>query len=174
MEQHRTTWFGKLPAVAAYLRRLRDPILADRSLDLMCAAFWLFLSVWGMTATITGIQTVNDSTGDWYEKVWGAAIGITCLTAFTCSVMTFLFNNPNITHRIQVKRTEMIAGSMAGGFIAVYPAVLAIAVFGGDWSRFAPLWASLVYLVIPTWRTRHLYHRIAKLRQIQEDLRDAA
>lgn len=162
----KTSWWAHV--VHLYLARVRDPIIADRSLDLMTAAFWLLLSIWGIATTMTGITTVTDATGEWYEKVWGGTIALLCLTCFTTSVATF-FNNPNITHRINLKRIEMVSCSVVAGFIAVYPALLFIAVLGGDWGRFAPFWATLVYLVVPVWRTRHLYYRIAKLRQIRDD-----
>jgi hypothetical protein len=169
MKKRTESRIAQIKWVRAYLMRVRDPIIADRSLDLMCAAFWMFLSIWGLTSMFTGIETISGATNDWYRNAWGGAIGILCLTAFTSAIATF-FNNPNIGHRINLKRTEMLAGSLAGGFISVYPALILLAVLGGDWARFAPFWATLVYLVIPTWRVRHLYHRIAKLRQIQEDI----
>lgn len=164
----RPKWLLQLPWVAAYLARVRDPIIADRSLDLMAAAFWGCLSIWGLSSALTGLVTVGSALGKWYEIIWGGSIGILCVVAFTCAISTF-FTNPRIMLRIRRKKIEMLFGSLAGGFISVYPALMLLAVVEGDTSRFAPFWAALVYLVIPTWRVRHLYHRIAKLREIASD-----
>lgn len=154
-----------LPWIRAYLARVRDPILADRSLDLMAAIFWMCLALWGVSSTIAGLPTVGMGLGQVYQTVWGAAIGILCTIAFSAAIGTF-FSNPNIGFRIKRKRTEMIWGGMAGGFIAVYPALLVVAAINGDFTRFALFFAALTFLVIPTWRVRHLYHRIRALRNI--------
>lgn len=165
----RPKWFVNLPWVKAYLARLRDPILADRSLDLMSAAFWFFLSVWGIASCLTGLGTITESIGDAGRIIWGGCVGVLCSGAFAASMSTFL-TQPNLLARIRRKKIEMLFGSLAGGFISVYPAFLAAAwIFQGDFTRFAPMWAALVYLVIPTWRVRHLYHRISSLRQIALD-----
>lgn len=152
-----------------YLERVRDPIIADRSLDLMAAAFWFCLSAWGMSSAIVGLPTVYNSLGELYLMAWGAAIGILCAVAFYGAISTF-FSNPIINLRIKRKKVEMITAGVAGGFIAVYPGLLLVSVIFGDWDRFSTFFASLAYLAVPTWRVRHLYLRIAKLREIRNTI----
>lgn len=153
--------------VGEYLERVRDPIVADRSIDLMAAAFWFCISAWGLSAAITGLPTIYNSLGEFYLMIWGAAIGILCTIAFYGAISTF-FSNPIINIRIKRKKVEMIVAGVAGGFIAVYPGLLLVSVIAGDWDRFSIFFASLAFLVVPTWRVRHLYHRIAKLREIRK------
>lgn len=163
----------RIPLVAAYLTRVREPILADRSLDLMAAAFWGLLSVWGIASSVTGLPTVGLLTNPIYEIVWGGCIGVLCLLAFYGAISTF-FTNPDLLARIRRKGLEMRFAAIAGGFIAVYPALLAGAViFQGRWDRFALIFGALTFIVVPTWRVRHLYQRIAKLRQIAREESEA-
>jgi hypothetical protein len=148
-----------------YLERVRDPILADRSLDLMTAAFWLCIAGWGISSAIAGLPAIGQMAGKEYELFWGGILGIVCGVAFTACISTF-YITPNIQHRITRKRVEMTSGSLAGGLIAVYPALVILAVIEGDSSRISAIFLALSFLIVPTWRVRHLYGRIRKLREV--------
>lgn len=148
-----------------YLERVRDPILADRSLDLMAGMFWFCIAAWGVSTTIAGLPTIGRAAGPGGEILWGGYLGIVCTVAAVAAFSTF-YITPNIEHRIVRKRIEMVAGSLAGGGIAVYPVLVLIDIAGGDTTRVSTFFIAVSYLVVPTWRVRHLYHRIRKLREV--------
>jgi hypothetical protein len=151
--------------VRAWLRKISDPVIADRSLDLMAVVYWACYAGWGMSATIAGIPTIADTATRLYELIWGGSIGILSFVAFLAAARTFL-TTVEVHARIRNKVTELAATSMLAGFISVYPLFLIGAALSGDGSRIAASFLAVSYLIFPTWRVRHLYKRIRALRTI--------
>lgn len=149
----------------AYLARVRDPIIADRSLDLMAAAWWFMIGAWGLTSAITGLPTIGNAVGPMIETAWAFFTGVTCMFAFSGAMSTF-FITPNIQDRIKRKRFEMNSAAVAGGFILAYPLLVFQAVVEGDLSRLSTFFLASAAMIIPTWRVRHLYHRIRRLKDV--------
>lgn len=146
-------------------KRLDEPIIADRSVDLMAAAFWFCIAGWGISSTIAGIPTISAATTPLYELLWGATIGVTASVAFAAAASMFL-NSTSVQARIKKKTTEFTAVCILAGFMSVYPILLFTAALGGDTNRIALTFVGLSFLAVPTWRARHLYRRIAKLREV--------
>jgi hypothetical protein len=143
----------------------RDPVLADRTVDLMAAAAWLCFAGWGISSAFAGLATVEQATSPQYLAFWGIIIGTLASVAFTATVMTF-FPSRSVRQRIQRKSVELAAVSLLAGFISLYPIFLLIAAIGGDHMRIAPFFLGVQFLILPTWRVRHLFIRIRKLREI--------
>jgi hypothetical protein len=146
-----------------WFRKLSDPVIADRSVDLMAVVFWACYAGWGTVSTISGIPTIADTTTPLYELVWGGSIGILALVAFLAAYRTF-FATTDVRHRIRRKVIELVSVSVLAGFISVYPMFLIGAVLSGDIGRAAAVFVAVSYLIFPTWRVRHLYKRIRQLR----------
>lgn len=146
-------------------KRFREPVIADRTVDVMSAFVWFCLAGWGVTSVIFGLGTILDATSQLYLDLWGGAIGILAIIAFVAAVSTF-FPSRRVQTRINRKVVELVSVSIMAGFISLYPIFMLQASVGGDLGRWAPFWASLTYLAIPTWRVRHLFIRIKKLREV--------
>lgn len=148
-----------------FLSRIKDPVLTDRSVDLMAALYWLCFAGWGISSTIYGLSTVSRGVTEMYQLIWGAAIGALAITA-SIAAFSMFFNSHTVQTRIRKKVTELVTVCLLSGLVAVYPILLATAALGGDLTRVAPLFAAASYLIFPTWRVRHLAFRIRKLRQV--------
>lgn len=147
------------------LAKFREPVVADRSIDLMAAGFWLCFAGWGVASTIAGLPTISISTTSTYELFWGASIASLSLIALMATSSTFC-NSKNVATRIRKKLIELVSVSMLAGFVAVYPILLFTMVWHGDLDRVASVFSASSFLIFPTWRVRHLYFRIRKLREI--------
>jgi hypothetical protein len=145
--------------------RLRDPVIADRTVDLMAAAYWLCYAGWGIASTIAGLNTVTNASSLAYTDFWGGSIGVLGLVAFVATVGTFV-NSRDIEMRIRKKVAELVCVCILGGFVSLYPLLLLIAAIGGDATRIAPFFAAVSYVIFPMWRVRHLFFRISKLREV--------
>lgn len=144
--------------------KYRDPVIADRTVDLMAIAYWFCFSGWGVASTIAGIPTITNATTPLYELVWGGTVGLLSFIACAAAASTFV-NSRTTMARIRKKQTEIWAVSMLAGCIAVYPILIGVAALGGDADRIATFFVSVSFLIFPTWRVRHLYYRIRELRK---------
>lgn len=143
----------------------REPLVADRTLDVMAAAFWLAYAGWGIASTITGLAPITDAGGNTYRLFWGAAIGGFSLAAAFACIITFI-GSRTLQTRIRKKVTELISVCALTGFVSVYPLVVILEVIGGEMGRLAPAFLALSFVIFPTWRVRHLFLRIRKLREV--------
>lgn len=145
--------------------RLRDPVIADRSIDIMAAATWLCISGWGLSSALVGLPTVAMSTNSTYETIWGGIIGVLALVASGAAASTFL-NSPSVVTRIRKKVVELVSVAVLTGFVAVYPALVMSLVIQGDLVRLSTFFLGASMVILPSWRARHLYLRIRKLREV--------
>jgi len=148
------------------LRRLRErilePVIVDRGVDVMAFTLWVIYGAWGAVSTLAHMPTLTDAAPPLYSILWGALIGFFALVAAVACVLTFFTATP--AGRLWKKRAEMTAVCLMGGLIAVYPALLFVrAIVDHDADRAAIAVLGLSYLVVPTWRIRHLTKRIRAL-----------
>ena len=148
--------------------KLSDPVMADRSMDLMSAVVWLSMAAWGVAAVITGIPTITMSTNPFYEIVWGVTLAIVGTIAGVAALSTFWFT-ADITLRIRRKRTEFASLMVLLGFTTVYPILLFVLALLGDTDRVASVFAAIPYMAVPAWRLRHLWKRIKKLQELRAE-----
>lgn len=145
--------------------KLDDPIMADRSMDLMAAGVWTSLACWGFASIIVGLPTIAIATPPFYELVWGSVITTSASIAAIAAYSTFWFTD-DILLRIKRKRVEFASVLILEGFAMVYPALLGISALSGDTGRVAAFFAALIYIIVPAWRLRHLSRRMKKLREV--------
>lgn len=141
---------------------LNEPVLADRSLDVMAGALWAIYGLWGMSSTISKIPTLDRAASPLYQLIWGGLIGLVALVAAIAAFSTLVPGSTLV--RIRKKQAEMWAVSILGGFIGVYPVLIFLEALTGDPARQSIAILSLSYLVVPTWRVYHLVRRIRSLR----------
>lgn len=153
------------------LGRIEEPVIADRSVDLLAAGVWLSVSLWGLWSFILGLPTISIVTSPLYESVWGLAVFASAAVASLAAFFTFIPTN-NMLRRIARKRTEFGALCIVLGFGIVYPAFLLILSLGGDLNRVAAFWGSLPLMFFCAWRLRHLYKRIGTLREVMVKLQE--
>jgi hypothetical protein len=144
--------------------KVADPVITDRSVDLMAIWFWFCYAGWGITSAIVGLPTIAKASTPIYELIWGASIGLTATVALVAAVLTFATAS-TVKVRIRKKVVEQTAVSVLGGFVAVYPIFIILLAIGGDSGRVATVFTATVFLIFPTWRVRHLGQRIRKLRE---------
>ena len=143
----------------------KEPVIADRTLDALAIFTWMCLAGWGIASTLTGIPSITNASTPLYEVLWGGSVGICALVAAAAAASTFI-TSPNVSVRVRKKRIESWSVSILAGFIAVYPITVGSAALAGDTDRIATFFVALSFLGFPTWRVRHLYYRIRKLRDI--------
>lgn len=149
--------------IREWLKRVDEPLIADRSIDLAAVLTWLCFAGWGIATGIAGLRTISELTSQWYELAWGSSIGALALIACIAAFSTF-FNNPNLLVRIRKKTFEFWSVSIMAGFISVYPIFAFIQALSGDGNRVALVFVAVSYLIFPVWRVRHLSKRIKRLR----------
>jgi hypothetical protein len=142
---------------------LHDPVVTDRSVDLMAAVLWACYAGWGIVSVVTGLPTIASATTPVYEVFWGGSIGALGAVASAAAIST-LVNTTSVDLRIRKKVIELTSVSILAGFVSVYPVFIIAAAFGGDPARAATIPVALSYLVVPTWRVRLLFLRIRALR----------
>lgn len=150
---------------SGFRARVNEPLIADRSLDLMVMILWAIYGTWGITSTLAKIPTLDKVANPVYAIGWGAAIGVTAWVAAIAATSVFFSRNHCLKARIRKKQGEMWAVCILAGLVSVYPALLLIQGFvQGDTARQPLAVLALSYLAVPTWRAFHLTKRIRALR----------
>lgn len=147
--------------------RMREPVIADRTIDAAFIAYWLSFAGWGFSALLVGIPTISRETTAVYELWWGASVGSLAVVAALGAACTFL-QTERVQTRVRRKTVEMTAALALLGFLAVYPIFVIISAAQGDTARLALSFLAVQYLIFPAWRARHLFLRIRALRDLQE------
>lgn len=153
------------------LSRVEEPVITDRSIDLLAAGIWLAVSQWGFWSFVLGLPTISIATSPLYELIWGFVVFLSAAIASLAAFFTFIPTN-NMLRRIVRKRTEFAALCIVVGFGTVYPALLLILSLGGDFDRVAAFWGSLPLMFFGAWRLRHLYMRISTLREVMVKIQE--
>lgn len=143
----------------------KEPVVADHTLDIMSMVMWLLLGLWGILSTVQHVTILNRAI-EWYPILWGSVIALSAWVAFIGAMMLFLVNQQDYSSRIFWKKVELMGVTGLLGFISVYPALMAVALFG-DSPRVDLLVLSFTYLLLPLWRVGHLRERIKHLRLLR-------
>lgn len=152
-----------MPApVVSFIRKLREPVVTNRGLDLLAVYLWLALAFWGIASTITGIPTMTAAATPTYEFFWGGAIGILSLIAAAAAGSTF-FTIPGL-HRTTKRWVEMSALLLLVGVMSVYPSLLILGSLDGVTRTTATIGLAMYALGFPAWRIADLFFRIRSLR----------
>jgi len=151
--------------LSKFFSRVSDPVITDRSIDLLAAFQWFTFAGWGIWATLTGLPTIATVSTRLYEVLWGSSIAFSALIALGAVLSTFM-NSSSIATRMFRKRVELVSVSLMAGFIVVYPAFILWRIITGELDLIGTLFVAVGYLGLPTWRAFHLYGRIQKLKAI--------
>lgn len=154
---------------AAWRAKVDEPVITDRSVDLVFVAYWLCFTWWGVASLLAGVPTIEKSTTAIYEVWWGASItGLSFVAAVAAAVM--FIPSTDVRVRMRRKTVEMCTALVLAGFLIVYPMLLTMAAIEGDRGRVANIALGVQYLLFPAWRARHLFKRIRKLKDLQADV----
>ena len=145
--------------------RMGEPIVVDRSLDVMVILLWATYGTWGILAAIGGISTLDNLLGIGYSVFWGAAIGLSGWVAALAAMSVFVAVSTERA-RIYKKQVERWAVSILGGLISVYPILSTVRAISGDVESYDNAALGWSYLVVITWRIVHLVKRIRALKVI--------
>lgn len=149
------------------LAKLRDPVMTNRSIDLLSTLLWGCYAWWGLSSTLYGIPSIQQASTPLYELVWGAWIGTTAFVA-TIAAGSTLYRVPHV-NRIIKKWVEIVALLVMLIAVTVYPSITIAKAIGGDPNYIAVSGIALSYLLFPIWRSVHLYGRIKTLKNLPLD-----
>ncbi|MDQ7877380.1 hypothetical protein Q9R08_05250 [Microbacterium sp. QXD-8] len=163
---------GKRPT-PTWVAKVNEPVITDRSVDLVFVAYWLCFTWWGVASLIAGVPTIQNSTTAVYELWWGGSITGLSFIAALAAASTFI-STTDVKKRARRKTIEMSAVLMLTGFLFVYPMLLIVAAAQGDQGRVAIVALGFQYLLFPAWRARHLFKRIRALRELHVPTEEGA
>jgi hypothetical protein len=146
--------------------KLAEPVITNRSIDLLAVVGYLCFAWWGFWSTISGIPTINQAADQLYVVVWGGSIALLSMVAALAAFSTF-FTIKNIT-RVTKKIVERIALLPLIGLIFVYPSTLIGQAIMGDSTKTATIGLALFFVAVTLWRAIHLKCRIKGLRTLQK------
>jgi hypothetical protein len=134
-----------------------DPLIVNRWIEIAFILLWLIYGTWGVMSLLNGIPTIVDTTQPWYQVVWSGAVGVLSYITAALAISSFFNLGPPPIVKKQLERGSVIA---LIGFVAIYPALLAIAAFEGDTDRIPAAILSLSYLIFPVYRVYALTQKI--------------
>ena len=137
--------------------RPSDPLFVTRELDVFYIIAWGIYAAWGVAASIAGIPTITLASGELYNIIWAGLIAVTAVGALWSAVSIFYKTKLQQVVKKRIERTFLWVLMV---LVAVYPSFLLITVIEGDTTRLATFIVSLLYLLIPYFRIRHLTKRI--------------
>ena len=137
--------------------RPSDPLFVTRELDVFFIIAWGIYAAWGVAASLAGIPTVTSASGELYNTIWAGLIAITAFGSFWSAISIFYKTK---LQQVVKKRVERAFLWMLTVLVIVYPSFLLISVIEGDMGRLAAFIVSLLYVLIPVFRIRHLTKRI--------------
>jgi hypothetical protein len=138
--------------------RLSDPLIVDREFDLFFLCAWLVYMGWGISAAIAGVPTITLVQGGVYNLIWAISLSV---TALMCALSCLgIFYATGYVKAITKKKIELGFAYLLTGIVSVYPAFVWIQALAGDETRVATSFVSLLYILIPVYRIRHLTRRI--------------
>lgn len=156
--------------IRRFLKRLREPVIVNRGIDIVAGVSWLLLGIFGLFYSFAEFNTVHEFTPEMYSSFWGLAIGTLGTFAGIAAFSTLW--PASVRLRILKEQTELILLSLLGGLVAVYPVAKFITLFlpPFDLTEVAGLAVSLDFMVLPTWRIIHLTQRVRALRKAASEL----
>lgn len=144
------------------LVRPRDPLQVTRELDVFFIIAWVIYALWGWTASVVGLPSVTETAGSEYNQLWSATIGFFGTAAAIACASIFFKTRLN---QITKKRIELGAVLGLAGFVAFYPVALAVQAVTVGVSAPSAI-VSLLFVLIPVFRIRHLQVRIKNYERI--------
>lgn len=134
------------------------PLVVDRKFDMFFIVLWSIYATWALVSSIEEIPSFSMLAVPISQFIWGGLLGTVSFMATIFSIMTFF---PSGLSRVGKEKLELLSVIMIGGFIAVYPCVIAynIVVFD-NWNALAGFVLSLSYMLAPVYRAVHLWGRI--------------
>lgn len=152
------------------LNHVKDPLVLDRSVDLAAAITWFIFALWGLVASITGLETIVSAAGPLYAFLWAGGIGTFASIACASAISLFF----DLGYRLPPpfkKKIELWAVRSLSLLLGVYPLMLFIAgAFNSDGSRFITGVLTLSLLVFPLFRIHVLKTRIKTFIRAQKEL----
>jgi len=146
-----------------FLAKLREPIVTDRSVDLLASLAWACFAWWGLASVLVGIPSISSESTPLYEAIWGGWIGVTSLIASLSAFSTF-FHFKRITRAFK-KKAERLATLLMLVGVVVYPSVIITKAFY-DPNYVAVAGIAVFYTLLPIWRALHLSSRIRTLKEL--------
>jgi hypothetical protein len=144
-------------------KRINEPVVVDRGIDLLAAMLWLMYGLWGVFAVSAHIETLSRVVTTDYTIPWGAAIAALALAGSMAAFSTLKFGATPV--RIFKKQIELWCVSMLGPLITLYPALLLIRVCSHPgFEVLSQFVLALTLIMFPVWRIRNLVKRIRGLR----------
>lgn len=134
-----------------------DPLVVRREFDLFFMLGYVIYAAWGFLAAYFGVKTVSDSLGDSFNFGW--TLGIAILSTF-CLIMAASVWFRTAMRQVTKKRIELVAVILLSFAVVIYPIYISLAALTGDENRIPNAVLSLIYLLVPAWRIRHLILRI--------------
>lgn len=158
------------PLIKRPLMRLQlspnDPLIVDRWVDVSYISLWFIYGLWGVSAFILGLPTVVEFASDWYQAAWSGAIG--CLAITSAILALLVFFETGWMSQIKKKQWERTFVFVLCTFIIVYPGLLILRAFSGDFLLVGPSAVlSFSYVIFPILRIHILKKRIKALKEVE-------
>ena len=140
-----------------------DILIVDRWLDVAFAVFWFIIGLWGAVSLVIGLPTITQLTNDWYQTAWSGMIGLLSITASILATLVFFetFWISQVTKKVLELGIVIVLGS----FMAVYPVLLVVRSFEGEFLKTGALAVlCFSFLVFPVYRIHDLKRRIKNIK----------